>query len=171
MDSIQTIVFGSFNALYSHFDWINNIKPESAEKTASHWSNRDGVSLCCTINRFTVLDDPNTSVCHRHGVCRCSGDCHCNDEDHDHDIYTKEAQISYFSSDPVHDWAASLYVVEEHLKKMQKYYENTLNRTLTHFYGYSDRGEFGCSAFLVGLGHIKQKLGLRELFWTFTCPL
>eukprot|EP01083_Nonionella_stella_P003106 8832_1 len=76
-----------------------------------------------------------------------------------------------FSSDPVHDWAASLYVVEEHLKKMQKYYENTLNRTLTHFYGYSDRGEFGCSAFLVGLGHIKQKLGLRELFWTFTCPL
>ncbi len=38
------------------------------------------------------------------------------------------------------------------------------------FYGYSDRGEFSCSAFIVGLAAIKSGLKLDEIFWTFTCP-
>ncbi len=133
------------NTAQTHFDYINNIKLQSMIKTAGQWSNRDGISLCCTVNRFAVSDEESTS-------------------------HTKEVSFSYFSADPHHDWAAALYVVEEHIKNMQKYFKNELKSELHNFYGYSDRGEFSCSAFIIGLGFIKQRLNLKHLFWTFTCP-
>ncbi len=53
---------------------------------------------------------------------------------------------------------------------MNKHY-NPLNIPSTaNFYGYSDRGEFSCAVFIVGLGFIKKQEKLKNIFRTFTCP-
>lgn len=83
---------------------------------------------------------------------------------------TLELSSSYFNSDPKHDWPASLYNLEIHIKNMQQLFRQELHRELRCYYGYSDRGEFSCAGFLVGLGIIKQRLNLPRIIWTFTCP-
>ena len=127
------------NALYGHHDWINNIRPESQIRTQGQWSNRDGIALFSTINRYSAAQ-------------------------------TIELSSSFFNSDPKHDWPASLYNLEVHIKNMQHLFTSQLHRQLNCYYGYSDRGEFSCAGFLVGLGIIKQRLNLPRIIWTFTCP-
>ena len=145
------------NACSSHFDYINSPKPVSKIKTYQQWSSRDAVSLLATVSRITCFDDASD----RNGQ---------NQPNAATKYFTKELQYSYFSIDAKHDWCAALYNVEVHIQKLQKYFQTQLQRTLTHFHGYSDRGEFSCSAFIVGLGHIVERLGLSELYWTFTTP-
>ena len=139
IDTTQTKI--PLNALVSHFDFINNIKPTSQIKTQSQWSNRDGITLLSVISRYIGEN-----------------------------AQTNESSYNYMSSDPKHDWPAAIYLVEKHIQNKKKFFKDELHRDLTVFYGYSDRGEFSSSGFLAALSLIKPRLGLDRLVWTFTCP-
>eukprot|EP01083_Nonionella_stella_P277880 944848_1 len=72
----------------------------------------------------------------------------------------------YFHSDKKHDWSTALNVIKKHIIARKEYFKNVLHRDLKCVRNWSDRGEFSCTGFLLGLSKIAKELNVW-IYWNF----